>query len=123
MSVLKDQSGSLLLEAVLASALLAIFVVAIASLAVTANQGTGKALTRQTAAWRAQEGIEALRTIRFEDLAPVDPGAISWNETSWIVGAGGPTNLGGGIIRTVRVKEVERDGDCVIVPAGLGDVD
>ncbi|OGL72183.1 hypothetical protein A3D69_01140 [Candidatus Uhrbacteria bacterium RIFCSPHIGHO2_02_FULL_54_11] len=123
MSVLKDQSGSLLLEAVLASALLAIFVVAIASLAVTANQGTGKALTRQTAAWRAQEGIEALRTIRFEDLAPVDPGAISWNGTSWSVGAGGPTNLGGGIIRTVRVKEVERDGDCVIVPAGLGDVD
>ncbi len=120
---MKNQSGSLLLEAVLATGLLAIFAVAVADLAITANQGTGKALTRQAAAWRAQEGIEALRAIRFEDLVPVDPGTLAWNGVSWNIGAGGPTNLGDGITRTTRVKAVERDAGCVIVPTGLGDMD
>lgn len=120
---LRNQSGSLLLEAILASALLAIFAVGVASLSVTANQGTGAALTRQSALWRAQEGVEALRTIPFTDLSPLNPGTLTWSGTAWTVSAGGPTDLGGGRIRTVRVKAVERDGSCVIVPTGLGDVD
>ena len=117
-----DQSGSLLLESVLASALLAIFSVAILSLTVTANQGTGKALNEQDTLWRAQEGLEALRTIPFDSLVLTDPGSLSWSGSSWILGSGSE-NLAGDMTRTVRVQEVERDADCVIVLTGSGTVD
>ncbi|OGL70043.1 hypothetical protein A3C17_01510 [Candidatus Uhrbacteria bacterium RIFCSPHIGHO2_02_FULL_53_13] len=119
----RDQSGSLLLEAVLASALLAVFAIAILSLTVTANQGTGKALKDADVVWRAQEGIEALRTIPFDSLSLTDQGSLSWTGSSWTVSSSGPETLAGGITRTVRVKQVERDSNCVIVPTGSGDVD
>lgn len=117
-----NQSGSLLLEAMLAVALLAIFATAVASLASTANQGTGKALLRQKALWRVEEGIEALQTIPFENLSATDPGTIQWDGASWSLSSGGPTDLGDNLIRTVRVKEVERDANCIIVETG-GTVD
>lgn len=118
-----DQSGSLLLESVLASALLAIFSVAILSLTVTANQGTGKVLEEQDALWRIQEGLEALRTIPFDTLTPTNPGSLSWSGSSWTLLGGGPETLAGGMTRIVRVQPVERNVDCVIVPTGSGTVD
>ncbi|MBI2485067.1 hypothetical protein HYW18_02895 [Candidatus Uhrbacteria bacterium] len=117
-----NERGSILLEAVLAAAILITFFGAAAGLAVTVNQETGSALIAQEALWRTMEGIEAMKTIRFDDLPITNPGIVVWNGTSWSVAAGGPESLPGGFSRSVSVTEVERDSNCLVVPTG-GTVD
>lgn len=123
MRVRHDTTGSLLLEVVLASAFVLLLFSALATLAITSHEGTSKALKAQEARWRALEGIEALRTVAFDTLSAVDPGIMSWNGASWSISAGGPETLPGGLTRTMRVSVVERDAQCIIVPAGSGTPD
>jgi type II secretory pathway pseudopilin PulG len=117
----RDQRGSILLEAVIAVALLIMFALAVTSLAVTAAQGTGKAVAAEQALWRAEEGLSALATMAYDDLVPTDPAILNWNGTSWSVASGSAQDVGSGMTRTVRILEVLRDANCLI--AQSGDVD
>lgn len=118
----KKQQGYTLIEALLAIAFAGWFFAAAFGLFLTAHKASAESVMRQNATWRAQQGIEILRTLRHEDLIATQVGSLSFASGQWTLGELGSEDLGDGMTRIVRVEEVQRDAECEIVESG-GDVD
>lgn len=117
-----QQRGYTLIEALLAIAFAGWFFAAAFGLFLTAHKASSESVARQNAIWRAQQGMEILRTLRHEDLIATQTGSLSFASEQWTLGELGSEDLGDGMTRVVRVEEVQRDADCEIVESG-GDVD
>ncbi|MCR4311872.1 MAG: hypothetical protein NUV56_01175 [Candidatus Uhrbacteria bacterium] len=109
--------GSIMLEALIAAGVAAMFMTAIVSLVVISNQTSDRASELQLATWNVNEGLEALQTIAFADLANTESGALTMAGARWTVTAG-PQALSGGMSRTLRVRDVRRDASCFVVASG-----
>lgn len=109
--------GSILIEAILAIGLAGIIFSAGVGLLLTARSVGSRSLVRQQAMWAAQEGIDALRTMAFEDLNTTESGGLTFASEQWQMD-GSPDTLSGNFLRTVRVRPVERDAGCLIVSGG-----
>lgn len=110
-----------MLEALIAAGVTAMFMSAIVSLVLISNQTSDRAKETQLATWTVNEGLEALRTIAFDDLANTENGALTLAGSQWTVVAG-PESLPGGMTRTLRIRDVKRDPSCDVVTVG-GTVD
>jgi len=110
-------AGSILLEILVVVALSSMIFVGLAGLLATANLSSGRALDEQRALWIAQEGLDALKTLSFEDLTITDVGALSFVAPEWQLTFTGPQVIDH-FSRTVFIEEVERDTDCFIVESG-----
>ena len=115
-------NGSIIIEALVAIGLAGIVFSAGVSLLLTTRSVGARSLVRQEALWAAQEGIDALRTMSFEDLTTTESGGLAFAAEQWQMD-GSPDTLPGGLLRTVRVRQVQRDASCLIVPVGTVDVD
>lgn len=122
MESLSSTKGSILIEALIAIGLAGIIFSAGVGLLLTARSVGSRALVREQALWAAQEGIDAMRTMAFEDLQTTETGGLAFDGAHWQMD-GSPDVLPGGYTRTVRVRDVERDGSCLIVPVGTLDED
>jgi prepilin-type N-terminal cleavage/methylation domain-containing protein len=111
-------NGFTMLEVLLAIGLSALFMSASASLMLSGNLGSSRADRLERALWGAQQGVEALQTIAFDDLFLTDTGSLFFNGTLWTLGTNGPENIQGNFSRTILVQDVERDASCHIVPSG-----
>ena len=109
--------GSILIEAILAIGLAGIIFSAGVGLLLTARSVGSRSLVRQQALWAAQEGIDALRTMAFEDLDATESGGLTFASAKWQMDDS-PDTLPGNFLRTVRVRPVERDVSCLIVSGG-----
>lgn len=118
----KTHKGYTLIEALLAIAFAGLFFAGAFGLLLTSQRMTTESLLRQKALWKANQGIEALQTIRYEDLVPTQTGSLRFMSDQWVLGDVGPEDLGDGMTRVVRIQEVQRDEACEIVESG-GDVD
>lgn len=117
-------SGFVLLEALLAIGLLAFFLMAASGLAYVAKVGSGRTHQAELATWAAQEGLGALQSLSFGDLANTETGSLSFASGRWTLGTSGPQSVGNGITRTIRVRSVNRDGSCdVALSGGTEDAD
>ncbi|MBT6254318.1 hypothetical protein HOI83_03765 [Candidatus Uhrbacteria bacterium] len=110
----------MILEVLIATGIAAMFLVALTSLAVQSARTVSVTSQRGEAQYAVYEGVSALRTIAFDDLA-VGAGQIAFAAGSWGVEPGTET-LANGMTRDITVSEVERDGACIIVASG-GTVD
>lgn len=120
--MIRSIQGYTLLEALLAIAFAGFFFVGAFGLLLTAHRTTAESMVRQEALWKAQQGIGALETIGFEELALTEVGSLSFVSSQWSLGSSGPEDLGDGMTRVVRVQAVERDSACEIIASG-GEVD
>ncbi|MEK7183078.1 MAG: type II secretion system protein [Patescibacteria group bacterium] len=119
---MRDQRGSLLLEAIIATGISATFGVAILQLALLSTESSVRIEQRGDANFAAQQGIEALQTISFADLTNVTNGKVTFTSTGpgaerWSIAAGSET-LWNGMTRTVSVEDVYRDASCEVVTSG-----
>lgn len=113
---IKINSGFVLLEALLAVGLLILFLGGLGALFVLNLRGTSLINYSTQAGLLARGGLEALRTIDFDDLSLLDPAHLVFSGSSWAVAAGSETT--DIFIRTIRVKEVQRNSSCDIVASG-----
>lgn len=116
----QEKNGFVILEALLAVGLVLIFLSALGSLFFISINGGSKIHQNEQANLIAQSGLQALRTIAFDDLNLTSLGHLVFSDPVWTLGAGSETI--GNFTRTVRVEEVQRDGSCNIVASG-GTVD
>lgn len=114
--------GSIIIEALVAIGLAGIVFSAGVGLLLTTRSVGARALVRQEALWAAQEGIDALQTMNFEDLTTTESGGLTLSDEHWQMD-GSPDTLNNEFLRTVRVRDVERDASCFIVPVGTVDED
>lgn len=119
---LRLNKGSVLLEALVAIGLSGIIFSTGAGLLLTTRTVGARTLVREQALFAAQEGIDALQTMAFEDLSTTETGGLAFADGHWQMD-GSPDTLPGGYLRTVRVRPVERDANCLIVPVGTVDDD
>ena len=113
--------GTILLEALVAAGVAAMFMTAIVSMVLVSNQTSDRAGKYETATWYALEGVEAMRTIAFADLSNTEAGSLTFASSQWSV-VNGAESLENGMTRTLMVRDVERDASCDIVESG-GTVD
>jgi hypothetical protein len=113
--------GSLLLEAIIATAIAGTFGVAILQLALLSNESGIKIEERGDANFAAQQGVEALQTVDFADLVNITNGHLVFASERWSATAGTET-LWNGMTRSVTVQDVQRDANCDVVASG-GTVD
>jgi len=113
--------GSLLLEAIIATAIAGTFGVAILQLALLSTESSIRIEQRGDANFAAQQGIEALQSIGFADLTNVTDGKVAFAGERWSTAAGSET-LWNGMTRAVTVADVRRDASCEVVTSG-GTVD
>jgi type II secretory pathway pseudopilin PulG len=114
----QTKGGYTLLEVLIAIGLGALFFSGASGLFLTAQHTSAEALTRQTALWKAQEGIEALNTMSFADIYATQVGSLSFASNTWTLGTSAPESLSNEMTRTITVEEVERDGNCGVVQSG-----
>lgn len=115
---MKTPRGSLMLEALLATGLLALFSAALLSYMMIANQSTNRAEEYESALWYNQQGIDALRTFSFSSLTNTQTGTLTFSSGQWILGTNGPQTLAPNVTRTVKIESVSRDAQCLIVTQG-----
>lgn len=113
--------GSLLLETIIATGLAAVYGLALTQLVLTTNSSTLRIEDRLEASYAANQGIEALNSIGFADLANISNGHLVNTSGVWSTTAGAET-LWNGMTRTVTVQSVSRDASCLVVASG-GSVD
>ncbi len=113
--------GSLLLEAIIATAIAGTFGVAILQLALLSNESGIKIEERGDANFAAQQGVEALQTVDFADLVNITNGHLVFASERWSATSGTET-LWNGMTRSVTVQDVRRDANCDVVASG-GTVD
>ena len=113
--------GSLLLEAIIATAIAGTFGVAILQLALLSTESSVKIEQRGNANFAAQQGIEALQTMAFADLTNVTNGKVAFASERWSIASGSET-LWNNMTRAVTVQDVQRDASCEVVASG-GTVD
>lgn len=111
-----------MLEALIAIGISAMYVMGILGLTLAANQTSDRANETEQAVWNMNEGLEALQTMSFADLANGDIGSLTLTNGKWLLGAAAPQTLPDGMTRTVKVQPVNRDASCNIVASG-GTVD
>ncbi len=110
-----------MLEAVIATGVAAMLMSAIVSLLVISNQTSDRAGEFTLATWSASEGVAALNTIAFEELANTENGGLTFAGAHYSIVAG-PETLPSGMTRTLAVRDVLRDAACLVVTTG-GTVD
>jgi hypothetical protein len=113
--------GSLLLEAIIATAIAGTFGVAILQLALLSTESSIRIEERGDANFAAQQGIEALQTIAFADLTNVTNGKVAFASERWSTAAGSEA-LWNGMTRAITIADVRRDTNCEVVASG-GTVD
>lgn len=113
--------GTILLEALLAAGVAAMFMTAIVSMVIVSNQTSDRAGKYELASWYAFEGVEALQTMAFADLSNTETGGITFANATWSI-AGGAQTLAQSMTRAVHIRDVYRDASCDIVTNG-GTVD
>lgn len=113
--------GSLLLEAIIATGVVATFAVAVVQLALLTEQIGVRLEDRGDANAYAQQGIEALLSMDFADLTNVTNGKVTFANEQWSIVAGTET-LANGMIRSITVTDVYRDANCLVTTSG-GTVD
>jgi hypothetical protein len=111
------RKGTLLLEVIIATGIAASFTTAVVHLALLSNEALSKVETRGEANFYAQQGVASVMTIDFADLTPVVNGKTVFDGTKWNIGSGQET-LSNGMIRSISIEAVGRDGSCL--PAGSG---
>ncbi|MBU0614275.1 hypothetical protein KJ766_03280 [Patescibacteria group bacterium] len=116
--------GSIILEALIAVGIGALFFTAIGSALVVSIRNTGSLFKSEQANWAMDEAITAVRTLNFSDLVITDSAVLAFSEIngSWNIAPGSPELLDGQLTRSISVSEVQRDSSCLIVQSG-GDVD
>lgn len=119
----KWKKGSVILEVLIAIGLSAIFFSLIAGLLVASNKSTANLYSSQKAYARAQEGLTALKSMSFSDLAATWDGKATYSDTydQWELSTGQEV-FEDGQTRSLAIVEVQRDENCAIVESG-GDVD
>lgn len=119
---MKIPRGSLLLEALIAIGVGALFTSALASYVLLTNVSTERATENTTAVWNAQTGLDAMQTIAFDDLPFTDTGAVTFADNEWSVNTSGPQLLENGSSRLLMIQTVNRDAQCFVTATG-GTVD
>lgn len=119
---MKYPRGSLMLEALLAMGISALFTSALLGYVMIANESTDRAKENTTVLWETQEGLDALQTIAFESLTNTATGSLTFASNRWTLGTSGPQTLPDGSTRVVKVEDVSRDAQCLVVASG-GTVD
>lgn len=117
-----NQRGSLMLEALIAIGIGAIFSTALLGFVLAANASTDRAKENTLALWDTQEGLDALQTISFSSLTNTTNGSLTFASNRWTLGTSGPQTLTDGATRTVKVENISRDAACLVVASG-GTVD
>ena len=110
-----NKQGASLLEAIIAIGLASLFLWATVGLVIISKQGAGKAQDRQEALWYANQGIDALRTIDFDDLTLTETGNLTFASNQWTLNTSGAQSVGEKYSRTVKVHEAFRDSECFLV--------
>lgn len=110
--------GALMLETLIALGVSALFMSALLGYVFIANTGTDRARENAAALWATQEGLDALKTIAFTELANTTTGSLAFASNRWAVSNGGPQTLPDGATRTVKIEDVMRDGACAVVTTG-----
>lgn len=116
-------SGSILLEVLITVGIAAVMLSALLSLHVVLVRSTQTVLERHEALWSMHEGLSAMRSMTFEDLAPGVAGALSFSGNTWTILSGQTETLPNGMTRSVTVAAVNRDGNCVVSVSGTPDSD
>lgn len=119
---MKSPRGSLMLEALLAVGVMAIFGSALLGYMLLANRSTDRSKENTTALWYTQEGLDALQTIAFTNLTTTQTGSLSFVSNQWTLGTSGPQTMADGSTRSIKVETVSRDSSCLVVASG-GTVD
>lgn len=108
-----------ILEALLAVGVAAMYMSALVTLVLIANAASDRAEETQRALWNVNEGLEALQTVAFADLPTTDAGSLTFASGRYTVSpTGGPQTLADGMTRTVKVQAVNRDAACLVVASG-----
>jgi hypothetical protein len=117
------KKGSVILEVLIVIGLSALFFSAIAGLIMASNKSLEQIYNSQTAIWRAEQGIDAVRSIKFSNLSLISGGKISYSPVSdnWSLSEGSEI-FDDGKERSITISEVQRDNSCLIVESG-GTVD
>lgn len=118
----KHPRGSLMLEALLAMGISALFTSALLGYIMITNESTDRAKENTTVFWETQEGLDALQTIAFDSLTNTLTGSLTFASNRWSLGTSGPQTLPDGATRIVKVENVSRDAQCLVVASG-GTVD
>lgn len=114
--------GSLMLEVLITLGIGGLFSAALLGYILMANSSTDRSKENTTALWSAQEGLDALQTIAFSSLSNTTVGTLSFAGNRWTVGGGGPETLADGSTRLIKIEDVSRDSECLVVASG-GTVD
>ncbi|MFA6132227.1 MAG: type II secretion system protein [Patescibacteria group bacterium] len=112
--------GFVMLEALLATGLVIIFLGGLGTLFTLNINGSARVHQFEQAQAVAESGLQALRTLAFDDLTVKDPAHLVFSSPNWTIVDGSETI--GDFTRTVSISEVQRDGDCNVVASG-GTVD
>lgn len=118
-----NKRGSSLVEAVVAIGLASLFMWATVGLAIAGKQGAEKAANRQEALWYAHEGLNALRSMSYDDLVLTETGNVTFASNQWSLATDGSQTVGEDYTRTVKVQEVLRDDQCGVATEGAPDPD
>ena len=106
------------MEGLLAIALAGILFLSGLALFFTASSTSSESMRREQALWQAEEGLQALQTMAFENLFLTETGSLTFSTNQWTLMGNGPQSLSGGFSRTVKVQTVERNPDCDMVASG-----
>jgi len=123
MKIFSKKQGFVFIDALLSLGLASIFFSGLIGYFLTANQTSAEGFKRQEALWAGQEGLDALQSMAFGDLSLTTTGALTFDGTEWLLSSSGPQSLPSGLSRSVRVKEVKRDEDCLVTTDPSGTVD
>jgi hypothetical protein len=113
-----NEQGYTFLEALIALGVGALLFTGALGIVFLSNTISAEGLFRQEALWRAQEGLEALQTIAFEDLQLTETGSLVFAASQWTLGTDGPEELNDNLDRVIQVQAVERDENCGVVGEG-----
>ncbi len=119
---MQSPRGSIILEALIAVGVASLYIVGILGLALSANRSTDRASETELAAWRMNEGLEALQSMSFADLSTTNVGALTLTSGKWLLSLTGPQTLATDMTRVSKIQTVNRDASCAIVASG-GTVD
>ncbi len=118
-----NEQGYSFLEALIALGIAALLFTGALGVVFLSNTLSAEGLTREQALWRAQEGLEALKTMDFDDLYETDIGSLAYATEQWSLGQDGPELLTAGMSRIVRVEAVGRSESCEVEEGGDEDID
>ncbi|MFH1404903.1 MAG: hypothetical protein ABIH21_02275 [Patescibacteria group bacterium] len=114
--------GASMIEVIIALGLMSIIAGSLVVLIYPSYYTSGWILDNQRALWVAEEGIEAINTMDFNDIEIIEDGALIFSMNKWLIVEGGPEQVTDRMTRAIDVEQVQRDSSCQIVESG-GTVD